>query len=103
MPLAQLTQEVGGHDDKEKEPASHVLQVDLVDAPTALEYVPEEHGKQALVPSPYVPATHAVEQVEDPAAEYVPALHARQVAMLVAPVDLEEVPAVQGMQSLLTR
>ena len=103
MPLAQLTQEDGGHDDKEKEPASHVLQVDLVDAPTALEYVPEEQCKQALVPLPYVPATHAVEQVEDPAAEYVPALHAMQVAMLVAPVDLEEVPAVQGMHSLLTR
>ena len=103
MPLAHLTQEDGGHDDKEKEPASHAVQVDLVVAPTALEYVPEEQGKQALVSSPYVPATHAVEQVDDPAAEYMPALHARQVAMLVAPVALEEVPAVQGMHSLLTR
>jgi hypothetical protein len=80
---------VGSHDDNEKDPAGHKLQVDLVNAPTTVEYVPEEQGEQAPVPSTYVPATQAAEQEEDPAIEYVPALQARHVAMLDAPVALE--------------
>ena len=79
------------------------MQVDLDDAPTAVEYVPEEQGRHALVPLTYVPAAHAVEQEEDPAAEYMPALHARHVAMLVAPAALEEVPAVHGVHTLSAR
>ena len=69
MPLAHFTQEVGGHDDKEKEPAGHDLQVKLVVAPTVTEDVPEGQGEQAPVPLTYVPAAHAVKQEEDPAAE----------------------------------
>jgi hypothetical protein len=69
VPLAQLTQEDGGHDDKEKEPAGHALQVDLVNAPTVVEDVPEGHCEQALDPLTYVPAGHALVRVEDPAAE----------------------------------
>ena len=69
MPLAHFKQKLGGHDDKEKDPAGHALQVDIVNAPTAVEYVPEGHDKQAPALLPYVPATHAVEQEEDPAAE----------------------------------
>ena len=69
MPLAHPIQEDGGHDDKEKEPAEHALQVDLVNAPTVVEDVPEGHGEQALVPLTYVPAVQAVVQEGDPAAE----------------------------------
>ena len=96
MPLAQLKQEDGGHDDKEKEPASHELQKLTFEIPAA---VPEGQGKQAAVPSVYVPAAHAAEQEEDPAVECVPALHAMQVVLV--PLDLEKVPAGQGVQSLL--
>lgn len=79
------------------------MQVDLDNAPTAVEYVLAEQGRQAFVPLTYVPAAHAAEQVEDPAAEYMPALHARHVAILVAPDALEEVPAVHGVHTLLAR
>ena len=89
VPLAHFTQDVGSHDDKEKEPAGHALQVDMVNAPTAVENVPEGHGKQAPVPSMNVPATQEAEHVVDPAVEYVPVLHARHVPILLAPVDLE--------------
>lgn len=89
VPLAHNKQEDGGHDDKEKEPAEQELHVALVKAPIAAEYVPEEQGEQPAVPLTYVPAVHAAEQEEDPATEKVPALHARHVAMLDAPVDLE--------------
>jgi hypothetical protein len=77
--------------------------VDFDNAPTAVEYVLEEQGRQVLVPLRYVPAAHEEEQDEDPAAEDMPALHARHVAKLVAPVALEEVPAVQGVHTLLAR
>ena len=103
MPLAHFRQDLGNHDDKEKEPPGHAMQLDIDNAPTALEYVPEEQGAQAFVPLTYAPAAHAVEQEEDPAAEYIPALHARHVAILVAPAALEEVPAAQGVQTLLAR
>ena len=84
-----MTQEVGSHDDNEKDPAGHALQVAIVNAPTAVEYVPEAQGKQAFVPSMYVPATHAAVQEEDPATEYKPAPQARHAAMLDAPVAFE--------------
>ena len=87
----------------EKEPDGHVLQVDLDSAPTAVENVPEEQGVQVLVPLTYVPAAHAAEQVDDPSAEYMPALHARHVTTLVAPVALEEVPAAQGVHTVSAR
>jgi hypothetical protein len=63
--------------------------MDFVTAPTAVEYVPEAHDVQAPALSLYVPATHVVEQKVDPATEYVPALQARHVAMLDAPVAFE--------------
>ena len=69
MPLAHFTQEVGGHDDEEKDPAGHKVQVELCNAPTVVEDVPEGHGEQALVPLTYVPAAHTVEQEEDPSDE----------------------------------
>jgi hypothetical protein len=62
-------QELGGHDDKEKEPAGHTLQLETANAPTEEEDVPEGQGKQACVPLMYVPATQAFEQEEDPATE----------------------------------
>lgn len=68
MPIGHPTQEDGGHDDEEKEPAEHDVQ-ELFDAPTAAEDVPEGHGEQALVPLMYLPAPHAAEQEKDPAAE----------------------------------
>ena len=46
---------------------------------------------------------HTVEQDEDPAAEYMPALHARHVATLVATDALEEAPGAQGVHTLLAR
>ena len=104
VPLAHFTQEVGSHDDKEMEPAGHVAQVNLVDVPTAVKYVPEEQGKQPL-PSPlaYVPATHVLEQIEDPAAENVPMPHSIHGPMLDALIAVEKVPALQGVHSPLTR
>lgn len=79
------------------------MQVDLDSAPIAVEKMPEEQGRQALVPLTYVPAMHAEEHEEDPAAEYMPALHARHVVTLVAAVAVEEVPAAQGVHTLLAR
>ena len=62
--------------------------------------MPEEQGEQVPVPLMYVPATQAAEQEEDPADEYIPALQARHVAILDAPVDLEYVPAAQGVHTV---
>ena len=69
VPLAHFRQEVGSHDDKEKVPAGHIMQVDRDSAPTAMEKVPEEQGAQAWMSLMYVPATHADEHDGDPAAE----------------------------------
>ena len=71
------------------------MQVAIVNASTAFEYVPEGQDEQVLSPSMYVPAAHCVLQEEDPADEYLPALQAGHVAMLDAPVALEYVPATQ--------
>lgn len=68
-PELHATQELGGHDDKEKKPAGHTLQVEAVNAPTEEEDVPEGQGEQPFFPETYVPAAQAVEQEEDPAAE----------------------------------
>lgn len=87
------------------------MQVDDADAPTALEEVPAAQSWQDVLPAcaAYVPAAHSVHAgaealvVKDPAAhiaqdaepgeEMDPALHGRHVALLVAPVAPEKVPA----------
>jgi hypothetical protein len=86
--------------EEEVDPAEHELQVEVVEAPVAAEYVPASQLVQKVeaVPAAYLPEPQRV-QADDADAEYVPATQAMQESAVVWPGFLEYLPATQWVQT----
>ncbi len=63
----------------------------------AVEYLPTGHSSGAVSPKQKYPGSHGVVLFVAPPAHFIPPLHAKQVAELVAPVDSEYIPPGHGV------